>query len=320
MKTVLLTGGSGFVGANLARKLLAQGHNLHLLLRPNHQDWRIKQIANDVIIHQVDLCDSPRLERVIAQIKPDWVYHLATSGAYSWQNDARQIVQTNINGTVNLLEACLKTGFEVFINTGSSSEYGLKDHAPTENDVLDPNSYYATTKAFNTQYCRLVSQNQKMNIVTLRLYSAYGPFEDPKRFIPTLLVHGLHGKLPPLVDPMTARDFVYVEDVVGVYAKISTASGIPFGTVLNLGSGIQTTIGDAVDVTRTLLNIEQPPAWGAYENRQWDTDIWVANIEKIQKTLNWKPRFTLKQGLLKTLEWFQCNPEYLDFYRSKGSL
>src|SRR5437867_6751282 len=129
MKRVLLTGGTGFVGANLARRLLRDGHEVHLLVRPRHTGWRIAEIHGDLALHEVNLEEAEKLEGVVRAVRPEWVFHLAAHGAYSWETDLQRIVQTNVLGTMHLVEACLKSGFEAFVNTGSSSEYGLKEHA-----------------------------------------------------------------------------------------------------------------------------------------------------------------------------------------------
>src|SRR5262249_24369371 len=140
---------------------------------------------------------------VVRRVRPEWVFHLAAHGAYSSQTDVRQILQTNVLGTAALVEACLETGFEAFVDTGSSSEYGFTDHAPAEDEAPEPNSHYAVAKASATLFCRHTARSRHVHIPTLRLYSVYGPWEEPTRLIPTLLVRGLDGTLPPLVDPDT---------------------------------------------------------------------------------------------------------------------
>src|ERR1051326_2833318 len=115
MKRVLLTGASGFVGANLARRLLRDGHELHLLLRPNHQTWRIQAICGEAQLHETEL-DEESLTKLVESIRPEWVFHLAAYGAYPTQTDLRRMVETNILGTMNLVQACLKAGFEAFVN------------------------------------------------------------------------------------------------------------------------------------------------------------------------------------------------------------
>ena len=166
MKRALLTGGTGFVGANLARRLLQGGHEVHCLVQPGHAVWRIESIRADLRLHEVDLADGERLLQVVRQIRPDWVFHLAVHGAYSWQTDLGQMVRTNILGTINLVGACVATGFEGFVNTGSSSEYGFKDHAPAETEALQPNSHYAVTKASATLFCRYTAESRRLRLPT----------------------------------------------------------------------------------------------------------------------------------------------------------
>jgi len=142
MKRIIITGGTGFIGANLTRRVLSDGNDVHLLVRPQHNPWRVEDIRPHVHIHEVTFEDKESLHKTLLDIKPDWIFHLAAHGAYSWQTDFQQMMQTNILGTVNLVESCVQIGFEAFVNTGSSSEYGYKDHAPSETESLEPNSHY----------------------------------------------------------------------------------------------------------------------------------------------------------------------------------
>ena len=134
MARVLLTGGTGFVGANLTRRLLADGHEVHLLVRPGHAKWRLDEIRNDVRLHQQQLADAAATSTVVRLARPDWIFHLAAHGAYPSQGDVQEMVRTNVTGTVNLAQAALAAGVAAFVHTGSSSEYGFKDHAPSETD------------------------------------------------------------------------------------------------------------------------------------------------------------------------------------------
>ena len=97
------------------------------------------------------------------------------------------MVETNLLGCAALVDACAEVGFESFVQTGSSSEYGYKDHAAREDDLAQPNSHYAITKLAATHYCQLAARLHNLNIVTVRLYSVYGPYEEPTRLIPTLI-------------------------------------------------------------------------------------------------------------------------------------
>lgn len=314
MKRVLITGGTGFIGANLARRMLADGHAVHLLVRPNHATWRIEEIQQDLHLHEVDLGNHEKLGSVIGDIRPEWVFHLAAHGAYSWQTDARQIAETNFIGTINLVTACLKTGFESFINTGSSSEYGFKDHPPSETEWLEPNSNYAVAKAAATLFCRHTALATKTHITTLRLYSVYGEYEEPRRLIPTLIVQGLAGHLPPLVNPEVARDYVYIEDGINAYVLCANDKRDTFGLVYNVGSGVQTTLREVVDIVRRLLNISEEPKWATMPERSWDTYHWIADIHSIQNDLKWLPNYSFEVRLNQTIQWFQSHSDISGFY------
>ena len=316
MKRAVITGGTGFVGANLARRLLADGHDVHLLVRPGYTPWRIEGILNDVRLHEVQLADPGALEPVIAEIRPDWVFHLAAHGAHSWQTDLRQIVETNMVATINLVEACMKFGFEAFINTGSSSEYGFKDHAPAEDEMVDPNSHYAVMKASATQFCRYTAKRHAANITTLRLYSVYGPYEEPHRLMPSLIVQGLNGRFPHLVDPDTARDFVYVDDVCEAYILAVTCASHELGAIYNVGSGVQTALREVVEISKRNLDIAEEPSWGSMAGRVWDTKVWVADNRKIRAELKWIPRFAFEAGFRLMVKWFRENPEMAGFYQN----
>jgi len=319
LKRVIITGASGFVGSNLARRLLYDGHQIHLLVRPGYTRWRIEAIRNDVHFHETNLEDQDAVTDVVDKIRPDWVFHFAAHGAYSHQTDLSQIVKTNILGTINLVEACLKAGFEAFVNTGSSSEYGFKDHAPSETDWLEPNSHYAVTKAAATLFCRYTAQSRGVHLPTLRLYSVYGPYEEPTRLMPTLILRGLAGELPPLVHPEIARDYVYIEDVNDAYLLAAIHSGEEPGAIYNVATGTRTTLREVVEVARRLMSIDTRAEWGSMPERVWDTSFWVGDIRKIQKELEWKPRYTFEQGFLEMIAWFQEDTGRVDFYRSRLS-
>jgi nucleoside-diphosphate-sugar epimerase len=272
-------------------------------------------VYNDVVVHLVDLRDSDRLIRVVKSVSPEWVFHLAAHGAYSTQNNLKQILETNVIGTANLVHACLQTGFDVFVNTGASSEYGFKDHAPDEAEPLDPNSYYAVAKASATMLCGYIARSRGVRIPTLRLYSVYGPYEEPTRLMPTLILKGMGNALPPLVHPEIARDFVYVDDVVEAYILAATVQDQDPAGIYNVGTGIQTTIQEVVAVARRQLNITVEPEWASMKDRIWDTGTWLSDSRHIQQNLGWAPRYSFEQGFAKMVEWFRANPAVMEAYR-----
>lgn len=305
----MITGAGGFVGSNLARRMLNDGCEVHLFLRDGTRRWRLQDISEDVSHVEIDLRDRDAVELAIGSIRPDWVFHLAAYGAYPQESDLPRMVETNITGTINLLEACVQGGVEAFINTGSSSEYGYKDHGPRETEVLEPNSHYSWTKASATHYCRYTATTCDVHIPTLRLYSVFGPYEQPGRLMPALVVRGLRGELPPLVNPSISRDFVYIDDVCDAYLLAAATGSSEPGPVYNVGSGTQTTLSDVVEVARTRLRIAEQPKWGAMHARNWDTEVWVSDNRKILSELGWTARRTLAQGFDQFVLWFVEHPE-----------
>jgi nucleoside-diphosphate-sugar epimerase len=315
-RRVLVTGSTGFIGANLTHHLVTEGYDVHLLVRPLDTRWRIKSILGSVTLHECTLQDDGLVERLVTSIDPEWIFHLATYGAYSSQRNIQNIVTTNYNGTVNLVEACLKTGFEVFVNAGTSSEYGYVDHAPRESELPEPNSSYAVTKAAATLYCQYAARANNRRLTTLRLYSVYGPWEDPTRLLPTLLVSGQRGELPPLVSPEIARDFVYVDDVVEAFMLTALTQSSELGSVFNVGTGVQTSLAKLVDVVREQLSIPAEPQWESMPARQWDTDVWVSDADRFRSATGWAPRHTLEEGLREFAEWIKSDRSIRDHYES----
>jgi nucleoside-diphosphate-sugar epimerase len=225
------------------------------------------------------------------------------------------MVDSNILGTMNLVEAAASVGFEAFVNTGSSSEYGPKDHAPSETEWLDPNSYYGVTKTSATLFCRHTARARDLPIPTLRLYSAYGPYEQPTRLMPTLLVKALEGTFPSLVDPTVARDFTYVSDVCHAYVLAASWRGSDPGAVFNIGSGRQTTLREIVDLVRRKFRITDEPRWGSMPRRSWDTVTWVADNQSAQRELGWAPSIKLERGLDLMSDWLEGDRAILNEYR-----
>jgi nucleoside-diphosphate-sugar epimerase len=303
----LVTGATGFVGANLVRRLLDEGEEVHVFAREGSNLWRLNAILGDIHLHRIDLLDEEAVARAVEAIRPQTIYHLAAYGAYPFQTDVNPILLTNLLGTSNLVQACARIGFQHFVNTGSSSEYGFKSQPPSESEWLEPNSYYAVAKASATMYCSYTSRKIERPITTLRLYSAYGPFEEPTRLMPTLIKKGFLGELPPLVAPDTARDFIYIDDVCEAYLRTARSTTPELGEVLNVGSGVQCNIREIVDVARKVLGIAIEPEWGSMQARIWDSSVWVADNRRIRERLDWEPKFDLEKGFRAMVEWFKKN-------------
>lgn len=308
MTPVLVTGASGFIGANLARRLLREGNAVSCLVGGTDK-WRLAGLGEGVDLIEADLRDEDGLKSALAGRRFDWVFHLAAYGAYSWQEDLARMLAVNVLGTANLVRALAGTSVEAFVNTGTSSEYGFTDDAATEEDKLEPNSAYAVTKAAATHLCSDLARRGVMPITTLRLYSVYGPYEEPTRLVPTLICRGLRGELPELASPDIARDFVHVDDVCEAFvaaARNNVASREP-GLVVNIGSGVQTSLAELVALAQRVMSIAQTPRWGSMPDRRWDARVWVADIRRAKSVLQWTPRTDLESGFRATVEWMRTD-------------
>ncbi len=307
MKRVLLTGAAGFVGAVLTRRLLRDGHEVHVLLKSSSNSWRIDGLP-ELRRHEVDLRDEERLRTLAESVRPEVIFHLAAHGAYSYQTDPDGIIQTNFLGTWNLLKATARVDYEVFVNAGSSSEYGFKDFAMRETDLLEPNSYYSVAKCAQTLVCQHFAHAERRPVNTLRLFSAFGPYEEPTRLIPTIVRRCLANQPLELVSRDIARDFVYVEDVVDAFLCIDQLARLS-GEIINIGTGVQSTIGDVVQTVRGYTGSSSECRWGAMPARIWDAKTWVADCSKSVRVLGWRPRTTLEAGLQGTVDWIRSEEE-----------
>ena len=314
MKRVVVTGSAGFVGANLVRRLVQDGHDVHQFLHPESDLWRLEGLVDDTTLHRVDLEDRDRVTQTMAHVRPDWVFHAAAHGAYPFQTDFRKMIATNLVATVNLVEAALATGFESFIHTGTSSEYGVKDHGPAEDVLPEPNSHYAVTKASATLYCRYAAQAHGVGIRVLRLYSVYGPWEEPTRLMPKLVVRGLQGGWPPMANPNTARDYVHTDDVIDAYMAAASVPDQDPGVVYNIGTGVQTSLQEVTEIARQELSINAEPEWGSMPDRIWDAGVWVADPAVALKRLGWSARHDVTTGFSAFVTWMRDRPELLRCY------
>lgn len=309
-KRSLITGASGFLGANLVRKLLEKRGEIHLLLRKDSNIWRIKKILSRVNPHIIDYENLDSLSKLVNSIKPNYIFNFAAYGSYPQQDDLLSSVKVNIHFVVSLLEIIKKMDFEIFIHTGSSSEYGFKQTAMKETDLLSPVSYYAATKAGMSLISLVYAKINHKPITIVRPFSVYGPFEEKTRLVPTVIMKCLKNEPVYLTQGDNKRDFIYTEDFIDGVLQIAQNPTIGQGKIFNLGTGIQTTIREIVLLIHKLTNSKSPLLWGTYPERTWDTNSWQADISLVKKVYRWKPNFSLKEGLRETILWFKNNLHY----------
>lgn len=302
---VFITGAGGFVGANLTRSLIKNNYSVHILNHSKNLSWRLSEISKLIHVHNGDITKFKSLRNVLNNVQPDYIIHLATYGAYHYQNELEKIINVNITGTKNLLESSKNIPYKCFINTGSSSEYGFKIKPMREKDCCDPVSYYGVTKLAATHICKVFAEINNKPIVTFRLFSVYGDYEEPGRFIPTIMKALKYKKAINLTPGDQRRDFIYIEDVANAFMQALKLGQKIKGEILNLGTAKEYTNDEVVDALFKVTNKITDVIKGTYPKRFWDTPHWCAEISHIYKKLNWKPEFTLDQGLQSTYTWFE---------------
>ncbi len=308
-KKILITGAAGFVGSNLAGTLLHHGADVHLFIRPGSRLWRLEEILPGLNLHFVDLADGEKVQEKVRHIRPQIIFHIAASGVSHRQKDRRSILNSNIFGTLNLLEAASQIACERFVYTGGSSEYGIKNTPMKETDVPDPSTFYGMSKAAQTLLCRQFAKEYSYPVVILRLFSVYGFWEPAERLVPTVIKAALHNQEMALTAPGYRRDFIFIEDVIDACLSAVTAV-VNNGEIINVGSGRQWANEEVVEIVKNLV-----PGWkshvkiGGYPAHLSDSGYWVADIRKAKQQLGWEPRFNLKEGLAKTISWFRVHQQ-----------
>lgn len=280
-------------------------YDINLIVKKTTDLWRLKNILSKIRIHKVDLLDNLKLSKTVNKIKPEIIIHLATYSNYRDQRAIKQMINLNIEGTLNLLMASKDIDYNIFINTGSSSEYGFKNKPMKEEDLLEPTSFYAVTKASATLLCQVFARELKKPIVTLRPFSVYGPYEEEDRFIPAIIKAVIEYKSINLTPGKQCRDFIYIDDVVNAYVQAIKKEKSIKGQTLNIGTGKQYSNDEIVKTLFRIVGKKVLVKKGAFSKRFWDTSYWVADISKTSKLLKWKPQFSLEEGLKKTYSWYK---------------
>lgn len=305
-KPVFITGATGFVGSHLARRLVAALVPVHILARPTSDTWRIKDILPNIKIHTGDLRSSAELEKILLAIKPKGIFHLAVSNMFSGVMAPNQdIVADNLLGTINLIDAAGKVDYDFFINTGSFLEYGVRNGPVKESDQPEPPELYSITKLAAEQYARLMAKSGHKPIITLRLFTPYGPAVQKGRLTYEIISKALGNEDINLSSPNISRDFIYVQDVVSAYLASSERAKDFLGETFNIGSGTSTTIGELVDLVFKITESKSVLKWGAHHGAAYDSEIWQADISKARKSLSWEPKYSLEKGIEETIEWFK---------------
>lgn len=302
---VLVTGISGFIGSQLARRLVSEGARVHGLVRHNSDLWRIQDLKKHLNTFYADLRDFRGLSEAVRDIRPQKVFHLAAC-----VNVARSIevmddaIDVNVKGTMNLLQALGGTGYDCFVNTGSSEEYGDNPVPFREDQTPNPVSPYSASKAATTMFCQMLHRTMGMPIVTLRPFLTYGPSQESNMLIPSLIRKTMRGEPLEMTPGEQTRDFNYVEDVVDGFIRASIAPGAT-GQIINIGSGIEYQVRQVAEMVVRLMNSPVGPKFGALSYRPGEAWHFYCDNSKAREILGWEPKVTLEDGLKMTIAWFQ---------------
>ena len=308
MSNVLITGASGFIGANLVRDLINTKDQIHILIRKQSNLWRLNNIISECNVHFVDISNIEEVKNIISEIKPEIVYHCATYGVYPNQKDVSKMDQTNVVGTLNLLKALHENSeLKRLVNLGSVFEYGSKSNSTKETDPAQPFDSYSATKVSQTKLVEDHSHQKKLPAVTLRIFTPYGIFEEPGRLISDVMVAAVKKNPLRIFSRKAKRDFVYIGDVTSALIKASNKPGID-GEIFNIGSGKSTSVEEIVNLVSKVTNIDLEVSWYDENQREYDkTDTnGFADLQKAKK-IDWKPEVSLKDGLSRTYDWFLQN-------------
>jgi nucleoside-diphosphate-sugar epimerase len=309
---ILITGASGFLGANLTKFLYDDNKNISILINKNSNLWRINNIVKQLDVHQVNIKNKNKVYEKIKEIKPNYVYHLATYGVHPSQNSLDEIIKTNILGTSNILHALEKYGIKRLVNVGSGFEYGKGKNNIKETDCLNPLTLYGITKVSQSLLVKYFSELKNIPSVTLRPFTPYGRMESKGRLISDIMISIIKNKPLNLSSMYTYRDFIFIDDVLNALKKAANVPKIE-GEIFNIGSGKATSIKKIVDISMKLVKNKPEIKWNSNKPRSMDKfqTSYFSDLKKSEKLLKWKPSISLEKGLENSFSWYKKN---LDFY------
>ena len=308
---ILVTGGAGFIGSHLVEKLLAAGHSVAILddfndfYDPQIKRANIAALSKDVPVHHVDLRENAAVRNLFHREKFDTIAHLAArAGVRPSIQHPQLYYDTNVTGTLHLLDAARATGVERFIFASSSSVYGVSKTVPfsEEQHLTQTISPYAATKLAAEFLCSTYSHLYKLRVVALRYFTVYGPRQRPD-----LAIHQftkkIHAGQP--IDQFgvgtTRRDYTYIDDIIQGTMAALTYSG-PLFDIFNLGESETIQLKDLIEQIEKALG--QKAKINQLPEQPGDVPLTCADISKARKLLGYNPTTQLSEGLPRFIEWF----------------
>jgi nucleoside-diphosphate-sugar epimerase len=288
---------------------------VHAIVRRDTDRWRLANIGGRVTLHEADLTDAGAVRRIVGSAAPDFVFHLAKHRGNPATIDYRSAYAHNLDATLNLLEAVHGLALRRFVQIGSSLEYDLERSPLRESDAPAPRTVHGVTKAAASLLVQHFARERGVPAVVLRLFTVYGPWEAPTRFVPKLMLAALEEGRPLVVtaERELAHDWILVDDVVEACVRGATAAGVE-GEIINVATGRESTNEQLIDVVERLVGRQIPRAAVPFPKRPWDTSHWVADVTVARDLLGWQAEADLETGLARTLDWFG---RHMESYRER---
>lgn len=324
---VLLTGADGFIGSHLAERLVRDGHDVRAIVLYNSFDSRgwldssPREITSQIEFLPGDIRDPALMHTAVAGC--DAVLHLAALIAIPYSYVAPDLyVQTNIQGTVNLLNAARAADISRFVHTSTSEVYGTARSVPmSEEHPLQGQSPYSASKIAADQMVNAFHTSFGLPALTLRPFNTFGPRQSARAVIPTIISQLAAGKRQVSLGALSpTRDFTFVPDTVsGFMAALTSDAGV--GEVINLGAGFEVSIAETFRIIAEVMGVEAEAVSEAERLRPADSEVerLFSDNSKAKRLLGWQPEFVglegFGQGLAATAEWF-TDPVNLAKYRT----
>lgn len=327
MATILVTGADGFIGSHLTEELVRQGHSVRAFVYYNSFNswgWLDRcspEVKGKFEVFSGDIRDPHGVREAMKGCEV--VIHLAALIAIPFSyHSPDTYIDTNIKGTLNVLQAARELGVKRVIHTSTSEVYGTAQFVPiTEGHPLQGQSPYSASKIAADQLAFSFYSSFDLPLVILRPFNTYGPRQSARAVIPTIITQIANGQKEIKLGAVSpTRDFNYVKDTVdGFVATLNSKNGL--GEVINLGSNFEISIKETVELIAEIMGVTISIAQDGDRLRPASSEVerlWADN-SKAKEILNWKPRFAgrngLKSGLEETIAWFS-QPENLSGYKS----
>jgi UDP-glucose 4-epimerase len=303
---VLVTGGAGFVGSNLVRRLIAAGGRVTVL--DDLFTGRLENLPSSGFdFVEGSVCDAGLVAKLVAEAEV--VFHAAARNIVVSTRNPREDFETNIGGTLNVLLAVRERPDRVkrVLYTSSTSVYGNPRYLPiNEDDHLSLLTPYAVSKLGGENYCMAFYESYGLPTTAVRYSNIFGPGQDPANpycGVVAKFIESLFAGQPPVVhgDGNQTRDFTFIDDAVSA-TLLAATSDRALGEVFNVGTGVETRVNDLAAILLKILGSDLEPV---HKDRRDVDNIRrrVVNIEKTRRALRWVPEVTLENGLRQTVTW-----------------